>query len=398
VVVLNAFLRDEPMYSRPIGLILRGKNAAQDDKRFFAPTRHSDTNTRMKLRILAFLVSAMLAHSSRLVAQSSPAQPDSATFDPDGTAHVTRIVPMPSTISAEAQKWLASLTGSTPGPESLAERRARTDVWRAKDSAEAKKFYPVNVQETTTAGVRTDIITPLAMPDANRTRVLINLHGGGFNSDSGSLIEGVPIANLAKIKVVSVYYRLAPENSFPAAVDDVVAVYKELLKTYKPHSIGIFGTSAGAILTCQVTVRLKQLSLPLPGALGVFSGLADFSRPGDSRQLFTLNGLPGAMQPVDPAHLPDDDYVGKTDRRDPVLSPLFADLHGMPPTLLVTSTRDLLLSDTAIFHRALLNAGDDAQLVVYEALPHAFWYHFELPETKEALELMAKFFDEKVGH
>jgi epsilon-lactone hydrolase len=227
--------------------------------------------------------------------------------------------------------------------------------------------------------------------------VLINLHGGGFNSDSGSLIEGVPIANLAKIKVVSVYYRLAPENPFPAAVDDVVAVYKELLKTYPPHNIGIFGTSAGAILTCEVVVRLKQLGLPLPAALGIFSGLGDFSRVGDSRQLFTLNGFPGRLEPVDPNHLPNDEYVGKTDRKDPVLSPIFADLHGMPPSLLVTSTRDILLSDTTTLHRAMLRAGDNAQLVVFDALPHAFWYHFQLPETREALELMAKFFDEKVA-
>jgi len=351
------------------------------------------------MKLLTLLCLTFIPLALTLSAQTSPAPPqDSATFDPDGTAHITRVVPMPNTISPEAQKWLESLNHTTPGPESLAERRARTDVWRAQDSAEARTLYPVNVEETTTAGVRTDIITPLSVPAENKTRVLINLHGGGFNSDSGSLIEGVPIANLAKIKVVSVYYRLAPENPFPAAVDDVVAVYKELLKTYKPHSIGIFGTSAGAILTCEVTVKLKQLSLPLPGALGAFSSLADFSRPGDARQLFTLNGFPGQLQPTDPHRLPDNEYVVKTDRRDPVLSPLYADLHGWPPSLLVTSTRDLLLSDTAIFHRALLRAGDDSQLVVFEALPHAFWYHFQLPETREALELMAKFFDEKVEH
>jgi len=340
---------------------------------------------------------ALIALAACVNAQSKPsAQPDSATFDADRTAHITRVVPMPNTISPEAQTWLESLTHTTPGPETLAERRARTDAWRAQDSAEARKLYPVNVEEATMAGVRADIITPMTMPAENKNRVLINLHGGGFNSDSGSLIEGVPISNLAKIKVVSVYYRLAPENPFPAAVDDVVAVYKELLKTYKPQSIGIFGTSAGAILTCEVTARLKQLGLPLPGALGVFSSLADFSRPGDSRQLFTLNGFPGQLQPVDPHHLPDSEYAGRTDRKDPVLSPLFADLHGWPPSLLVTSTRDLLLSDTAIFHRALLRAGDDSQLVVFEALPHAFWYHFQLPETREALELMARFFDAKV--
>ena len=130
---------------------------------------------------------------------------------------------------------------------------------------------------------------------------MINLHGGVFVSDSGSLIEGIPIANLARIKVVSVYYRLAPENPFPAAVDDVVAVYRELLKTYKPQAIGIFGTSAGAILTCEVTIRLKQLELPLPAALGIFSVLTDFSRPSDSREIFALDGFSGQLQPTDPS-------------------------------------------------------------------------------------------------
>jgi monoterpene epsilon-lactone hydrolase len=356
------------------------------------------SDTKMTMKITALHLIAAIALTPTLAAQSKPApQQDSATFDSDGAAHLTRVVPMPSTISAEAQQWLASLAQQKGGQQTLAERRARTDEWRKFGSGEARKYYPANVEGTTMAGVRTDIITPLTMPEGNGNRVLVNLHGGGFNSDSGSLIEGVPIANLAKTKVVSVYYRLAPESPFPAAVDDVVAVYKELLKTYKPGSIGIFGTSAGAILTAEVTVRLKQLGLPLPAALGIFSGLGDFSRVGDSRQLFTLNGLPGEMQPVDPNHLPDDQYVGKTDRKDPVLSPLFADLHGMPPSLLVTSTRDILLSDTTTFHRALLQASVDAHLVVFEALPHAFWYHFQLPETKEALELMARFFDERVG-
>ena len=348
------------------------------------------------MKIAASLFVALFLALSSFAQSNSGPQKDSATFDADGTAHITRIVPLPQTISLEAQKWLNSLVTNTPGSESLAERRKRTDIWRAQDSAEAEKLYPVKVEETTTAGVRTDIITPLETPEANRNRVLINLHGGGFNSDSGSLIEGVPIANLARIKVVSVYYRLAPENPFPAAVDDAVAVYKELLKSYKPHDIGIFGTSAGAILTAEVTAKLRQSGLPLPAALGFFSGLTDFSRVGDSRQLFTLNGFPGIMEPMYPHNL-DDQYVGKTDRRDPVLSPLFADLQGWPPALLVTSTRDILLSDTTTFHRALLRNGDDAQLVVFEALPHAFWYHFQLPETKEALELMAKFFDQKVG-
>jgi monoterpene epsilon-lactone hydrolase len=327
--------------------------------------------------------------------QSGPQ--DSSTFDPDGTAHITRTIPMPTTISPETQKWLASLVESTPGPEDLATRRKRTDEWRVRQSAEAKRLFPVNIESTTTAGVPTDIITPLETPAANRDLVLINLHGGGFNSDSGSLIEGDPICNLTKIKIVSVYYRLAPENPFPAPVDDVVAVYKELLKTYRPHNISIFGTSAGAILTAEVAVRLKQLNLPLPAALGLFSVLADFSRTPDSHQLFTLNGFPGSLKPQDPSAPTGEEYARSTERKNPVLSPLFADLKGMPPSLLVTSTRDLLLSDTTLFHRALLRAGDNSQLVVFEALPHAFWYHFELPETQEALQIMSNFFSQKMG-
>jgi monoterpene epsilon-lactone hydrolase len=342
-----------------------------------------------KLALVALTILASLSCGHR--------RENSARFDRDGTARIRRTIPMPSTVSPEAQAWLASLTRKKSSARSLAEIRAATDEWRKSDSAEARKLYPVDIAETSIAGVRTDVIVPTGIPQANRNRVLINLHGGGFISDSGSLIEGVPIASLAKIKVVSVYYRLAPENPFPAAVDDVVAVYKELLKTYEPQNIGIFGTSAGAILTCETAVRLKQLGLPLPAALGIFSVRTDFSRSSDSRAFFTLDGLPGDLGVPDPKHAPADQYAGTTDRRDPVLSPLFADLHGMPPSLLVTSTRDLLLSDTAMFHRALLSAGNDAELVVFEALPHAFWYHFQLPETKEALDLMARFFDEKVG-
>ena len=346
-------------------------------------------------RIKVALSVAVVFTTASLLAEN--ANPDTSTFDADGTAHITRVVPMPTTVSPEAQKWLKEIEGETPTSSTLPERRARTEKWQKSQSAEARRLFPVNVEPKDIAGVHTDIITPLITPAQNLKRVLINLHGGGFNSDSGSLIEGIPICNLARIKVVSVYYRLAPENPFPAAVDDVVAVYKELLKTYQPDHIGIFGTSAGGILTAEVTVRMKQLGLPLPGALGLFTIRADFSRTGDSRQLFSLNGFSGDIAPADPNRPQGDEYTGKTDLRDPVLSPLFADLHGYPPSLLVTGTRDALLSGTAIFHRALLKAGVDAQLVVFEAMPHAFWYHFQFPETQECLELMAKFFDEKLG-
>ncbi|MFZ0962005.1 MAG: alpha/beta hydrolase fold domain-containing protein [Terriglobia bacterium] len=322
-------------------------------------------------------------------------QADTCTVDPDGTAHVTRVVPVPQTISPEAQKFISRPGPSGPEP-TLAERRAATDEFRIGRSEEARKLYPVDIKEEMMGGVRCDVIKPLHPPAAKRDRVLITVHGGGFNSDSGSLVEGVPIANLAETTVVSVYYRLAPEFPFPAAVDDTEAVYKELLKSYKPEKIGLFGTSAGAILTAEVAVRLRRDGLPLPGVLGIFSGTGDLSRPSDSQALYTIWGFGGNLQP--PSKTPHlSAYVGSTDPRDPVLNPIHADLKGFPPTLLVTSTRDLLLSGTSDLHRPLLRAGADAQLVVFEALPHAFWYDYHLPETKEALDIMARFFDKNLG-
>jgi epsilon-lactone hydrolase len=316
---------------------------------------------------------------------------NSSKIAPDGTAYVTRVVPVPTTVSTEAQQMLARVESDAAVPQTLEERRTGTDKWQQGVGEQFKKLYPVNIASDTIAGVPVRVITPLTIAPENRNRVLVNLHGGGFNSDSGSLSETIPIANISGIKVIAVLYRLAPEHPFPAGLDDAVAVYKELLKTYKPEHIGIYGTSAGAILTAEVTVKLKQLKLPLPAVTGIFSGLGDFSQVGDSIALFALNGFSGHLEPPKPGARNSEYFPASTDPKDPVLSPLYADLTGFPPTLFITSGRDLLLSGTTILHRAYLRAGVDAQLVVYEALPHAFWNNPALPESKEAHQLMANF-------
>ena len=317
---------------------------------------------------------------------------DSSVIAPDGTAYVTRVMLVPQTVSPEAQKMLGRVVSDANVPQPLEERRKGTDKWQAGAGEVSKKLYPANVTEATIAGVPVRVVMPLTMDASRLDRVLINLHGGGFNSDSGSLTETIPIANLTGTKVIAVLYRLAPEHPFPAGLDDAVAVYKDLLKTYQPRHIGIYGTSAGAILTAEVTSKIKQLGLPMPGATGVFSGMGDFSRNGDSMAMYALNGFAGYLTPPKPG--PGNlDYIGSTNPKDPVLSPLYSDLTGFPPTLFITSGRDLLLSGTTILHRAYLRAGVDAQLVVFEALPHAFWNNPELPESKEADALMAKFLD-----
>jgi len=346
----------------------------------------------------------LLLASAALPAQQSAQQPapqptteaqapktDTSYIDAAGTAHVTRVVPVPESLSIQSQHFLRRAEPDQGPPQSLADRRKGTDAYTARAKVEWTQVCPNQLVDDKIAGVRVHIVTPDSMPDGNKDKVLLNLHGGGFNSDSGSYTESIPIAYYTKIKVVAVLYRLAPESPFPAAVDDSVAVYKELLKTYKPDHIVIYGTSAGAILTAEVAVKLKQLGLPQPAALGIFSGMGDFARDGDSQAMYALRGLSGHLDPPGPGPH-DKEYVGTTDPKDPVLSPIYADLKGLPPALFITSGRDLLLSGTANLHRAYLHSGVDARLVVFDALPHAFWYSPLLPEALEANHIMADFF------
>jgi monoterpene epsilon-lactone hydrolase len=347
--------------------------------------------------LVAILVSVSAGQACTQQAPCDAKQTNSSKIAPDGTAYVTRIMPVPNTVSPEAQKVLARFESDARVPETLEQRRAGTDKWQAGVGEKFKQLYPVNITSDTIAGVPVRIISPLSIAPAKRDRVLINLHGGGFNSDSGSLSETIPVANLSGLKVVAVLYRLAPEHPFPAGLDDAVAVYKELLKTYQPEHIGIYGTSAGAILTAEVTIKLKQLKVPLPAATGVFSGLGDLGRAGDSIALYALNGFAGHLDDPNPNDRGSKEYTGSTPLNDPVLSPVYADVSGFPPTLFITSGRDLLLSGTTILHRAYLRAGVDAQLVVFEALPHAFWNNPALPESKEADQLMASFLEKRLG-
>jgi epsilon-lactone hydrolase len=237
-------------------------------------------------------------------------------------------------------------------------------------------------------GVPVIIFTPAG--GAQSDAILINLHGGGFMLDSGSQTENIPIAALTGMKVIAVLYRLAPEHPFPAAVDDSASVYEEVLQTVPAHRVAIYGTSAGAVLTAQLMVRLRDSNTPSPAALGFFSGSADLAQDGDSEQFLPKLMGQSLRETVQP-------YIGATPTHTPALSPIYADLIGFPPTLAITSTRDQLLSHTTLFHRALRRAGVDADLIVFEAMPHAFWSYIVATESDEAFGAMADFFKEKLG-
>ena len=177
---------------------------------------------------------------------------------------------------------------------------------------------------------------------------------GGFNADSGSLNELIPMANLTRTKVISVLYRLAPEHPFPAAVDDTVAVYRELLKTYKPQNLVLYGTSAGAILTAEVAVKFKQLGLPCRPRL-VFSPALAISARRAIHAIIRFAALPDTRNPpptctgcrsLSPSPIPKTCPLAHL-RRSPW------DATGP----LCNQYANLLLSDTTTLHRAFLRAG-----------------------------------------
>jgi acetyl esterase/lipase len=326
------------------------------------------------------------------------------SIDRDGTVRFgSRVIPVPKSLSPEAKQYLMTPPwGDTlpnfDGQVPAWEIRAKVDAGLKELAAAARAVYPVAISEKTIGGVRCDLVTPPKVPDDNKSKVLINLHGGAFVLGSGSLIEAIPVAHQAKISVVAVDYRLAPEHPFPAAVEDSVAVYRELLETHEPRNIAIYGTSAGGILTAQTAAKLIQLGLPMPACLGMFTGTADMEDFGETANVFSVGGYWGDVAP--PMDHPSSElgaYRGKHDVRDPVMSPIHSDLSKFPPSLIITGTRDAMLSATSIFHRALRRAGAKAELFVFEGMPHAHWYAFHLPESREAVDIMARFFTENLG-
>ena len=257
----------------------------------------------------------------------------------------------------------------------------------------------VKMEPSTIDGVRVYTLTPDEIAPENRNRVLIHEHGGCyvlFPGETGAT-EAIMMAGFGHIKVVMPDYRMPPEAYFPAALDDSVTVYKSLLKTTDAKNIGFFGTSAGGALALEMVLRARQLGLPMPGAIGSGTPMSDATMVGDS---FYTNKLVDnvLVSPTGFCQAATVVYAKGHDLKDPLISPVYGDMHGFPPTILLSGTRDLLLSNTVRVHRALRRAGVEASLQVFEGQSHA-QYQFDdrLPEAREAFGEMSAFFDQHLG-
>ena len=253
----------------------------------------------------------------------------------------------------------------------------------------------VKVEKTTIDGVRAFILTPETVAPENRNRQLIHMHGGCYvlNPGEASLPEALFMAGFGHIKVVSVEYRMPPEAYFPAALDDGITVYKALLKSTPAKNLAFFGTSAGGALVLEMGLKVRELGLPMPGAIAAGTPMSDVTKVGDT---FKTNAMLDNVL-VSPDGFCDDGaivYANGHDMKDPMLSPVYGDMHGFPPTILTSGTRDLLLSNTVRVHRKLRQAGVEAALQVYEGMAHAHYIRDDTaPESKEVFEEIAGFFD-----
>jgi len=261
-----------------------------------------------------------------------------------------------------------------------------------------KAVYPISVRSAQFDGVNVLIYEPNSGTAANNNdKVLINLHGGGFAGcfvECGGL-ESIPISAVTGLKVISIDYRESPYAKYPAATEDVTLVYKALLKTYKPAHIGLFGCSAGGLLTAQTLAWFQRKGLPNPAAAGIFCAGGDASLTGDSWHTGMLLGDATVVRPDSVLSL---EYMRSAAANDPEAYPArdLPTLAKFPPTLIISGTRDFALSTAVNLHSKLVAQQVPSDLHIWEGGRHAFFYDVRVPESKDVYSVIAHFFETRL--
>jgi acetyl esterase/lipase len=251
---------------------------------------------------------------------------------------------------------------------------------------------PVRGALNTVGGVPVYIAEPELIPPNNRDKVLLYFHAGGLVMLGGECVGLFARLEAAstRCKVYAVDFRNPPDHPYPAALEDCLAIYRALLEIYDPGQIVVSGVSGGGNLAAAVPLNARDLGLPLPAAIGLFTPELDLTESGDTFQtnrdidVVLTRGLPelNAL------------YADGHDLAHPYLSPLFGDFtKGFPPTFIQSGTRDIFLSNAVRMHRILRRAGVEAELHVGEAMPHGGFGN--APEDRELrlsfLHFLAKF-------
>lgn len=315
-----------------------------------------------------------------------------------------RVLPVPQDVSQALQALirapyprgaLTSLNGTAKKSGAI---RAAADPGMSRTLAALRETLGVSVAPMIISGVNSWLVTPNRLTIANRNRLLIHVHGGGYVGGGGeaATAEAIMMAGLGGYKVICVDYRLPPAFPFPAALDDVLTVWRALLRSESAKRMAIFGSSAGGGLALAAVLRAKDQGLPLPAAVSAATPWSDLNKIGDS--YFTNEFVDNTLLSWDAglsaaAQL----YAKGHDLKDPYLSPVYGNFENFPPTILTTGTRDLFLSNTIRVHRKMRRAGVLADLNVYEGMSHAQFGGPEVPEAREIFQAIGRFFDRRLA-
>jgi len=278
-----------------------------------------------------------------------------------------------------------------------------------------KEVFPVDVEETTVAGISAAIITPKGgVQEKNKNRLFLNGPGGDFRTGvrGNGLLISIPVAATLGVKVVSIVYRQAPEYQFPAASEDLLKVWNYYTKTYKPQNIGMVGCSAGGSLVSQTTAMLIQDGKPTPGVLGVYCAGLGATGGGDSQFFGALSvtNAPAAQAQgggsATPASTPTPaaagtgrSYYTGVEMNQFIVNPTLDEklLARFPPTIFFTGTRDFAMSGALYSYRKLIKLGVDSQVMVFDGLYHGFMTNPDFPEAQEGYKTAAAFYDKHLG-
>ena len=312
-----------------------------------------------------------------------------------------RRIPTPTTVSPEAQAFLSRGLGVLPpeiphtNKEAYRQYVAQVEKAMTPIAAMRAKPFPATIAEHPLSHCTLYEVTPQSMKPANKAKAILHIHGGAFIIGGGmtAAYTAHPIAGRAGLRSFSVDYRMPPDFPFPHGLDDCVEAYRWMLQHYKPENVVLEGSSAGANLVAATILRARDEGLPLPAACSLHTAGVDMTHSGDTFATNEVIDVVLRKSGGETMKL----YMDGHDPKDPYLSPVFGDLtKGFPPTILVSGTRDLLLSPTVMMHRALRRAGVEAELHVFEAMPHG-GLSGSSPEDAELQEEIAGFLKAKLG-
>jgi acetyl esterase/lipase len=258
----------------------------------------------------------------------------------------------------------------------------------------AERLVPRPPSDTRTlgvdaGGVRADLVTT---PASDEDRHVLFLHGGGFIIGSPSLYRHVTwrIAAAARARVLAVDYRLAPENPFPAALEDVTAAYHWLLdRGADPRRLAVMGDSAGGGLVFSLMLRVRDEGVPLPAAAVALSPWTDLALTGPSLR---LNAAADPLLNAEDAAQFVEYYLAGADPRTPYASPLYGDSFGLPPTMIQVGSDEMLRDDAVRMAERMRAAGCRVELEIWPRMPHV-WHVFVplIPEAGRAIARIGAF-------